>query len=70
MLIVMSPAATAADVERVMAAVRARGFEPKPVPGAATAAPGAKPGDKKSVKSEKLSSSWADDAAKKRAAAG
>ena len=28
----------------------------------------AKPGDKKSVKSEKLSSSWADDAAKKRAA--
>ena len=35
-----------------------------------TAAPGAaKPGDKKSVKSEKLSSSWADDA-KKRAAAG
>jgi translation initiation factor IF-2 len=41
-------------------------------PGAATtaAAPGtaaAKPGDKKSVKSEKLSSSWADDASKKRA---
>lgn len=34
---------------------------------AAPAAPGAKPGDKKSVKSEKLSSSWADDAAKKRA---
>ncbi|MCW7540945.1 translation initiation factor IF-2 [Aquabacterium sp. A7-Y] len=35
---------------------------------AATAAAGAaKPGDKKSVKSEKLSSSWADDAAKKRA---
>ncbi len=37
-------------------------------PGAGTAAAGvAKPGDKKSVKSEKLSSSWADDAAKKRA---
>ncbi len=36
-------------------------------PGAAAPAPaGAKPGDKKSVKSEKLSSSWADDAAKKR----
>ncbi len=35
-------------------------------PGAA--APGVtKPGDKKSIKSEKLSSSWADDAAKKRA---
>jgi translation initiation factor IF-2 len=32
-------------------------------PGAATAA---KPGEKKSVKSEKLSSSWADDAAKRR----
>jgi translation initiation factor IF-2 len=32
-----------------------------------TAATAAKPGDKKSVKSEKLSSSWADDAAKKRA---
>ncbi len=40
-------------------------------PGTTAAAPGsAKPGDKKSVKSEKLSSSWADDAAKKRAAAG
>lgn len=41
-------------------------------PGAAApAAPGAaKPGDKKSVKSEKLSSSWADDAAKKRAVKG
>ena len=36
-------------------------------PGAAAAAPGAaKPGEKKSVKSEKLSSSWADDAAKRR----
>src|SRR6195952_1896792 len=37
----------------------------KAVPGAPVA-PGAKPGDKKAVKSEKLSSSWADDAAKKR----
>ena len=35
----------------------------RPAPGAAVAG---KPGDKKSVKSEKLSSSWADDAAKKR----
>ena len=35
--------------------------------GAAPAAPGAvKPGEKKSLKSEKLSSSWADDAAKRR----
>ena len=41
--------------------------KPAAAPGAAAAAPGAaKPGDKKSVKSEKLSSSWADDAAKKR----
>lgn len=45
--------------------------KPKAAPGAAAPAPaGAKPGDKKAVKSEKLSSSWADDAAKKRAAAG
>jgi translation initiation factor IF-2 len=38
-------------------------------PGAlgAAAATAAKPGEKKSIKSEKLSSSWADDAAKKRA---
>jgi translation initiation factor IF-2 len=41
--------------------------KPKAAPGAATTATAAKPGDKKSVKSEKLSSSWADDAAKKRA---
>ncbi|MBX3624223.1 MAG: translation initiation factor IF-2 [Rhizobacter sp.] len=43
--------------------------KPTAAPGAAPA-PGAaaKPGDKKSVKSEKLSSSWADDAAKKRGA--
>ncbi len=46
--------------------------KPKAVPGApgTTTTTAAKPGDKKSVKSEKLSSSWADDAAKKRAAAG
>jgi translation initiation factor IF-2 len=37
-------------------------------PAPAAAGAGAKPGDKKSVKSEKLSSSWADDAAKKRGA--
>ncbi|WP_310461990.1 translation initiation factor IF-2 [Sphaerotilus sp.] len=47
----------------------------RPKPGApgttptTAAKPGDKPGDKKAVKSEKLSSSWADDAAKKRAAA-
>ncbi len=36
-------------------------------PGAPSSPGAAKPGEKKSVKSEKLSSSWADDAAKKRA---
>jgi len=40
--------------------------KPKAAPGAGAAT--AKPGDKKALKSEKLSSSWADDAAKKRAA--
>jgi translation initiation factor IF-2 len=49
---------------------RAPSTSPRPPsPGAGPAATGrAKPGDKKQVKSEKLSSSWADDAAKKRAA--
>jgi translation initiation factor IF-2 len=42
--------------------------KPAGAPGAAPAAGAAKPGDKKSIKSEKLSSSWADDAAKKRGA--
>lgn len=44
--------------------------KPKAAPGAAApgTGAGAKPGEKKQVKSEKLSSSWADDAAKKRAA--
>ncbi|MFO1220843.1 MAG: translation initiation factor IF-2 [Burkholderiaceae bacterium] len=41
--------------------------KPKAAPGAAAPSTAAKPGDRKSVKSEKLSSSWADDAAKKRA---
>lgn len=42
--------------------------KPAAAPGAAApASTTAKPGDKKSIKSEKLSSSWADDAAKKRA---
>ena len=39
----------------------------KPSAPGAAAATAAKPGEKKSIKSEKLSSSWADDAAKKRA---
>ena len=48
-------------------AIKGTIHKPKSAPGS-TSAPGtAKPGDKKQVKSEKLSSSWADDAAKKRA---
>src|SRR5205085_3283905 len=68
--------------KRVMTAKKAE--EPKPEAGKegikgtihkAAAAPGApatvaKAGDKKAIKSEKLSSSWADDAAKKRAVKG
>ncbi len=51
-------------------AIKGTIHKPAARPGApTTGAPSAtaKPGDKKSVKSEKLSSSWADDAAKKRA---
>ncbi len=48
-------------------AIKGTIHKPKGAPGA-TATTAAKPGDKKQVKSEKLSSSWADDAAKKRAA--
>ncbi len=47
-------------------AIKGTIHKPKAVPGAPGAVV-AKPGDKKQVKSEKLSSSWADDAAKKRA---
>ncbi|MBZ8139794.1 translation initiation factor IF-2 [Rubrivivax gelatinosus] len=52
-------------------AIKGTIHKPAAKPGApapATTATAAKPGDKKQVKSEKLSSSWADDAAKKRAA--
>ncbi len=48
-------------------AIKGTIHKPTAKPGATTTA-AAKPGDKKQVKSEKLSSSWADDAAKKRAA--
>jgi translation initiation factor IF-2 len=47
-------------------AIKGTIHKPKAVAGATPAT--AKPGDKKQIKSEKLSSSWADDAAKKRAA--
>ncbi|MCU0773947.1 MAG: translation initiation factor IF-2 [Ideonella sp.] len=58
-------AAKAADATKE--GIKGTIHKPKTAPGAATTATAAKPGDKKSVKSEKLSSSWADDAAKKRA---
>jgi translation initiation factor IF-2 len=58
----------AADVSKE--GIKGTIHKPTAAPGA-PAAPGvAKPGDKKSIKSEKLSSSWADDAAKKRAVKG
>ncbi|MFN9765777.1 MAG: translation initiation factor IF-2, partial [Pseudomonadota bacterium] len=47
-------------------AIKGTIHKPKAAPGAPGPA-AAKPGEKKQVKSEKLSSSWADDAAKKRA---
>ncbi len=53
--------------EAAKEAIKGTIHKPKAAPGAAAPA-AAKPGDKKQVKSEKLSSSWADDAAKKRAA--
>jgi translation initiation factor IF-2 len=57
-------------VEPAKEAIKGTIHKPTAKPGApgATTAAVAKPGDKKQVKSEKLSSSWADDAAKKRAA--
>jgi len=58
-----------AKPEAAKEAIKGTIHKPKTAPGApAPAGTAAKPGDKKQVKSEKLSSSWADDAAKKRAA--
>jgi len=54
--------------EAAKEAIKGTIHKPKAAPGAAAPGAAAKPGDKKQVKSEKLSSSWADDAAKKRAA--
>jgi len=53
-----------AKVEPGKEGIKGTIHKPAAVAGAPAAV--AKPGDKKSVKSEKLSSSWADDAAKKR----
>ena len=57
----------AKPVEEAKPVVEIKGTIHKKAGTPGTAAPGAaKPGEKKSVKSEKLSSSWADDAAKRR----
>jgi translation initiation factor IF-2 len=56
----------AAKPEAAKEGIKGTIHKPAAAPGAAAAA---KPGDKKSVKSEKLSSSWADEAAKKKGAA-
>ena len=62
------PAKPAAPAEP-SAGIKGTIHKPAAKPAAPGAAPAAapKPGEKKQVKSEKLSSSWADDAAKKRA---
>jgi translation initiation factor IF-2 len=57
-----------AKAEAGKEAIKGTIHKPTAKPGAPGATTTAKPGDKKQVKSEKLSSSWADDAAKKRAA--
>ena len=59
----VKPVAKAIDAAGIKGTIHKAAARP-----GAPASPGtAKPGEKKSVKSEKLSSSWADDAAKKRA---
>jgi translation initiation factor IF-2 len=70
-MIAKKPEEAPKPVETGKEGIKGTIHKPKAAPGApgATAAV-AKPGDKKSVKSEKLSSSWADDAAKKRAVKG
>jgi translation initiation factor IF-2 len=65
-VLVAKKAEEAKPAEAAKEAIKGTIHKKAGTPGAA--APGvAKPGDKKSIKSEKLSSSWADDAAKKRA---
>jgi translation initiation factor IF-2 len=57
-----------AKPEAAKEAIKGTIHKPKAAPGSAAPGAAAKPGANKQVKSEKLSSSWADDAAKKRAA--
>jgi translation initiation factor IF-2 len=63
-----APKAAEAGKEGIKGTIHKAATTTAAAPAAPGAAGAAKPGDKKSVKSEKLSSSWADDAAKKRGA--
>ncbi len=68
-VLVAKKAEEPAKAEAAKEAIKGTIHKPTAKPGAPGAgATAAKAGDKKQVKSEKLSSSWADDAAKKRAA--
>jgi translation initiation factor IF-2 len=66
--VMTAPKPEPAKPAEAAAGIKGTIHKPKAAPGAAAPGAAAKPGDKKQVKSEKLSSSWADDAAKKRAA--
>ena len=65
--VLLAKAPEAAKPTADAAGIKGTIHKPAARPGAPATAGAVKPGDKKSVKSEKLSSSWADDAAKKRA---
>ena len=66
-LVAKKPEELAKPAEAAKEAIKGTIHKKAGAPGAAAPGTVAKPGDKKSIKSEKLSSSWADDAAKKRA---
>ena len=66
-LVAKKPEELAKPAEAAKEAIKGTIHKKAGAPGAAAPGTVAKTGDKKSIKSEKLSSSWADDAAKKRA---
>jgi translation initiation factor IF-2 len=68
----LAPPPKVAESPKVEAGKEIKGTIHKPTaaPGAAPTGAGAKPGDKKSLKSEKLSSSWAEDSKKRGAVKG
>jgi len=66
-LVAKKPEEPAKPAEAGKEAIKGTIHKKAGTPGATAPGTAAKPGDKKSIKSEKLSSSWADDAAKKRA---